>query len=117
MSFQTVVTTLLESCSGARGAAVIDPDGIPVVTVPHDATLEVLGAEYARVLRDVDEAGREFRHGTLEQFSIYSETTIVILTVITAGYFLVVVLDRDAVVGKARLLSRLTRERLFPEFT
>lgn len=117
MSFQNAVTTLLDSCAGARGVAVIDPDGIPVVTVPHDATLEVLGAEYARVLRDVDEAGREFRHGSLEQFSIYSESTVVILTVITAGYFLVLVLDRDAVIGRARMLSRLTRERLFPEFT
>ena len=62
-------------------------------------------------------AGREFRHGSLEQFSIYSESTVVILTVITAGYFLVLVLDRDAVIGRARMLSRLTRERLFPEFT
>jgi predicted regulator of Ras-like GTPase activity (Roadblock/LC7/MglB family) len=116
MSFESEVQSLLERCPGARGGAVIDPDGIPVVTEPRDRMLEELGAEYASVLRDVDHAGREFRHGGLRQLSIFAEDAVVVLTTISGGYFLVLVMDRDGLVGKARMLSRLTRERLFSEF-
>ncbi len=116
MSFESEVRSLLDRCPGARGGAVIDPDGIPVLTEPRDRMLEELGAEYANVLRDVDQAGREFRHGSLEQLSIFAEEAVVILTAIAGGYFLVLVMSRDGSVGKARMLSRLTRERLYTEF-
>jgi predicted regulator of Ras-like GTPase activity (Roadblock/LC7/MglB family) len=107
---------LLESCPGARGAAIVDPDGIPVVVAPPDGSLEILGAEVATILRDLAEAAREFRHGRLEQCSINAEDATIILTTITAGYFLVLVLARNGLAGKGRFLSRLTRSRLYSEF-
>ena len=116
MTFDEVVNGLLERCPGSRAAAIVDPDGIAVVSSSSDPGLEALGAEYAAVLREVDEAGREFRHGGLEQFFVSAENAIVVLTSIAAGYFLVLVLDRGGLVGKARFLSRLTSERLYPEF-
>ncbi len=116
MSFEQSIERLLASCPGARGAAVIDADGIPVVAYPRLASLEVLGAEFASILHDVGQAGRELQHGALQQISIYAEDVVVILTTITAGYFLVLVLEREAIVGKGRFLSRLTGGRLYPEF-
>ena len=41
---------------------------------------------------------------------------MVILTSLAAGYFLVLVLNRDGLAGKGRFLSRLTGERLYSEF-
>jgi len=116
VNFNDSVRDLLESCPGATGAAVVDPDGIPVVVSPKDGALEALGAELATVLRDLAEAAREFHHGSLEQFSIYAEDAIIILTTIAAGYFLVLVLSRDGLAGKGRFLSRLTGARLYSEF-
>ena len=116
MTFDDVVEELLAGCPGSRAAAIVDPDGIPVVTNPRGHSLEALGAEYAAVLREVDEAGREFRHGQLQQFFVTAEHANVILTAIAAGYFLVLLMDRDGLVGKARYLSRLVGERLYPEF-
>jgi predicted regulator of Ras-like GTPase activity (Roadblock/LC7/MglB family) len=116
VTFDEVVEGLLERCPGARAAAIVDPDGISVVSSSKDSGLEALGAEYAAVLREVDEAGREFRHGGLQQFFVTAENAVVVLTSIAAGYFLVMVLDRDGLVGKARYLSRLASERLYPEF-
>jgi predicted regulator of Ras-like GTPase activity (Roadblock/LC7/MglB family) len=116
VTFDDVVNGLLERCPGSRAAAIVDPDGIAVVSSPDDPGLEALGAEYAAVLREVDEAGREFRHGGLQQFFVTAENAVVVLTSIAAGYFLVMVLDRDGLVGKARYLSRLASERLYPEF-
>lgn len=116
MSFEEAVSNLLESCPGVRGAAIVDPDGIPVVTNPRDASMEVLGAEFANIVRGVDQAGREFSHGRLQQFSVYAENAVVVLTPMAAGYFLLLVVDRSGLVGKARFLSRLTGERLYSEF-
>lgn len=116
MNFDEPIQDLLARCPGARGAAIVDPDGIPVVVSPRGGTLETLGAELAGVLRDLGEASRELEHGALEQLAVYAEDAVIILTTIAAGYFLVLVLARDGLAGKARLASRLARARLYSEF-
>jgi predicted regulator of Ras-like GTPase activity (Roadblock/LC7/MglB family) len=116
VTFEESMKELLESCPGARGAAIVDPDGIPVVVNPEDESLEVLGAELATILHDLAEASRELQHGQLEQCSIFAEGAIIILTTIAAGYFLVLVISRDGLAGKGRFLSRLTSARLYSEF-
>jgi predicted regulator of Ras-like GTPase activity (Roadblock/LC7/MglB family) len=116
VSFEESMKELLESCPEARGAAVVDPDGIPVVVSPEDGSLEVLGAELATILHDLAEAARELRHGQLEQCSVFAEDAVIILTTIAAGYFLVLVISRDGSAGKGRFLSRIARARLYSEF-
>ena len=116
MNFEQEMLTLVERCPGSQGAAIVDPDGIPVALTPHDASLEALGTEFATIVAGVDRAGREFDHGELQQLLVYSEAAIVVLTSLAAGYFLVLVLDRTGLVGKGRLLSRLTGSRLYSEF-
>jgi predicted regulator of Ras-like GTPase activity (Roadblock/LC7/MglB family) len=116
VSFDEVVTELIERCPGADGAAVVDPDGIPVVVVPRDGNLEELSAEFASIVKSLEQAGREFRHGQMQQLSVFTENAIVILTSIAAGYLLLLVMSRQGLVGKARMLSRLASERLYSEF-
>ena len=116
MTFEESMKELLESCPGARGAAIVDPDGIPVVVSPEDGSLEVLGAELATILHDLAVAARELQHGQLEQCSVFAEDAVIILTTIAAGYFLVLVLGREGLAGKGRFLSRLVRSRLYSEF-
>jgi predicted regulator of Ras-like GTPase activity (Roadblock/LC7/MglB family) len=116
VNLDEAISTLVERCPGTRGAAIVDPDGIPVVASPRDASMEVLGAEFVTILREVDQAGREFRHGKLRQFSVFADEAIVIVTTMAAGYFLLLVLSSDAVAGRARFLSRLTGDRLYTEF-
>ena len=116
MNFEESMQDLLENCPGARGAAIVDPDGIPVVVTPRDGSMETLGAELAAILRDLAGAGREFQHGQLQQCSVFAEEAVIILTTITAGYFLILVLARDGLVGKGRYLCRLARTRLYSEF-
>lgn len=116
MNFEAEISGLVERCSGARGAAIVDPDGIPVVTIPESSTLEALGTELAAVVAGVERTGREFEHGGLEQLSVWAEDAVVLLTSLAAGYFLMLVLDRTALVGKGRLLSRVAGARLYSEF-
>lgn len=116
MNFDEVVADLLERCPGAAGVAVFDSDGIPVVAAPKGGNLEALSAEFAAIVTRLEQTGREFDHGQLQQLSVFAENTVVILTSIAAGYFLMLIVDRHGLVGKARLLSRLTSERLYTEF-
>lgn len=116
MNFEAEISRLVERCPGARGAAIMDPDGIPVVTIPESSALEALGTELATVVAGVERTGREFDHGSLEQLSVWAEDAVVLLTSLAAGYFLVLVLDRTALVGKGRLLSRVAGARLYSEF-
>jgi len=116
LNFEQEMINLVERCPGSRGAAIVDPDGIPVVLAPHDASLEALGTEFAAIVAGVERTEREFDHGELQQLSVYAENAAVILTSLAAGYFLVLVLDRSALVGKGRMLSRLTGSRLYSEF-
>jgi len=106
----------MEACPGARGAGLVDPDGIPLVLSPRDMSLEALGAEFASILRDVIEAGRELQHGDLRQVSVETENAHVVITATGGGYFLLLVLGHDSLVGKGKFLSRLAAERLYSEF-
>jgi len=116
VNFEEPMQRLLDECPGAQGAAIVDPDGIPVVVTPREGSLETLGAELATTLRDLAEAAREFQHGRLQQCSVFAENAIIILTTITAGYFLVLVMSRDGLAGKGRFQSRLVGARLHSEF-
>jgi predicted regulator of Ras-like GTPase activity (Roadblock/LC7/MglB family) len=116
VNFSDALENLLARVPGARGAAIVDPDGIPVVITPDKGTLEALGTEFAAIVGSVETTGREFHHGGLQQLSIYAEHAVVVLTTLAAGYFLVLVLNRDGLAGKGRFLSRLTGERLYSEF-
>jgi predicted regulator of Ras-like GTPase activity (Roadblock/LC7/MglB family) len=116
VNFEDSMQQLIEDCPGARGAAIVDPDGIAVVAIPREGSLEALGAELAAILRDLAESAREFQHGRLKQCSVFAEDATIVLTTIATGYFLVLVLSRDGLAGKGRFLSRLARERLHSEF-
>ena len=116
MSFDDAVRELIERCPGAQGAAIVDPDGIPVTVIPNGTGIDALGAELATIIRGVDDAGREFNHGPLEQFSVFTERSVVILTTMASGYFLLLLMNRGGIVGKGRFLSRLIRDRLYSEF-
>ncbi len=116
MTFEETVKDILETCPGTNAVAIIDPDGIPVVVKPLTPEVEVLGAEMAALIREMNDAGRELDHGALRQFSAAAERVQIVLTMMAAGYFLMVLMEPDAVTGRARLASRLAGERLHSEF-
>ncbi len=116
MTFEENVKSVMDACPGTQAVAIVDPDGIPVIVEPHQAEVEVLGAEMASLIREMNQAGRELDHGALRQFSAMADRVQIVLTTMAAGYFLMVLLEPGAVTGRARLASRLAGERLHSEF-
>jgi len=116
VNLEETIKEILTACPGAQSVAIVDPDGIPVVIEPPRPEVEILGAEMAAMVRDLNEAGRELDHGALKQFSVAADRIQIVLTTMAAGYFLMVLMEPDAVTGRARLASRLAGERLHSEF-
>jgi len=116
VSFQDAVAHLVDACPGAVGAAIVDPEGIPVVIEPRDAELEDVGAEFATIVREVEQAERELQHGTLQQFTVYAEDAALVVTLMSGGYYLVLQLEPTGLLGKGRFLSRVVGEQLYSEF-
>ena len=116
MNFDAALNELFDRLPEAHGVAVMDPDGIPVVMRPAVPELEVVGAEFANVLREIDHAQRELNYGALSQVSVRATERLLVLTTIIDGYFLLVLTDRSCAGGRVRFLSRLYSERLIPEF-
>ncbi len=116
MEFEATVSEVVERCPGAQAAAIVDADGIPVVVVGGEEHLEELGAQYSTVLREIERAARELDHGKLQQVQVEADSLAVVLTAISAGYFLIVLLHSSAIMGQARFVCRLASQRLYPEF-
>ena len=114
--FDEAVQDLLTRCPGSRAAAIVAPDGIPVVAEPSISEMELLGAELANIVREMEQSGQELHHGRLQQFVVEAENAQVLLTTMSEGYFLLMLLDSDAIIGRAKFVCRVAGERLRSEF-
>jgi len=112
---QDVLLKLLENCPDAEGAALMDPDGIPVLVEPRSYDVEVLGAEMASMVQEMAAASRELQHGSLKQLEVATEKQKLLLTTIVEGYFLLLFMEAQAVAGRAKFYSRVAREALYSE--
>ncbi len=113
---QKVLQKLLQGCPEAEAAALMDPDGIPVLVEPRSYDVEVLGAEMASMVREMEDASRELQHGKLRQLEVCTDSRMLLLTTIVEGYFLLIFLEAQAVAGRAKFYSRVAREALYSEF-
>jgi len=116
MSFESTVSEIVSSCRGALGGAIVDPDGIPVVTVSDDPTMEEIGAEFAAVLREMAQAERELDHGDVHQLIVETRDSATVITLIGGGYFILLQMESGGLLGKARFLTRVAAERLRSDF-
>ncbi len=116
MSFEATVARLVEDCPGVVGGGIVDPDGIPVVTVAAEASIEETGAEFAAILREMAQAERELDHGEVRQLTVETQDSATVLTLIGEGYFILLQMESGGLLGKARFLSRVAAEKLRADF-
>jgi len=116
MTFENALADI-RRCDGVSLMAIADRDGIPVTSWgerPQD--VEEWIAEYSTFLREVTSANRELQLGELDQIMVAAEREVVLITGISGGYFLMVVVRRDGNPGKARFACRTAAFRLRGEF-
>ena len=109
------LSTIQGRIEGAIALSLVDGDGIPVESVSSDPDLdlEVLAAEMLAQVRLISDQNRELAVGAVQQFSVTTDRISLLISVVAAGYYLLLVLHPEASYGRARF--ELKRARLLFE--
>ena len=90
--------------TGAQLVALVAVDGLPVESHGdrEGLDLDALAAELLAQVHTIGENHRELDMGQVHQFSVTTQSHTAMLGRLTQGYFLLLLLDRDASLGRAR---------------
>lgn len=117
-SFQEILDQLIERVPEALAATFSDRDGEPIcmrsLQVSNEA-LQLLGAYQQTVKRHLAQAIEEFDQGDIEQILFATPDHWIILQGAQEGCTLVLVLQRDGILGRARFEMSKTIEQLNQE--
>ena len=114
MSFESSLRTIVDECGGGIGIALMGSDGITIVQVrsetagesPLGGDLSVAGAEFGRILGDLRKASDSLGGGALSETVIHLARLTLIFRSIDDDVVLVLALQPDGNLGKARYLIR-----------
>jgi len=120
MNFEAILRAIVEGCGGGIGAALMGNDGIPIEEftasrAPNAASTRELeqpvevgiaGVEFGRILTEIRRASDALGGGSLEETIIRVKGFMLIFQPIDDENFLVLALERDGNLGKARYLMR-----------
>lgn len=110
MSLRESLNTILQNVDGALAAVVMAYDGIPIDEVTIEQTefdMQLLAVEYATVLKEIKRSVEVIKMGDLEEVSITTSRTSVIVRVLNDELFAALILKRGGNVGKGRYLLKI----------
>ncbi len=114
MSFGALLREIVVGCPGGVGAALMGSDGIAIEQVvaevspagPLSEDIGTAGAEFGRILDDIRKASDAVAGGAFVETTILLTRFTLIFRSVDEETFLVVVLNPDGNLGKARYLIR-----------
>lgn len=116
MGFREDLEGICGRVGGSFAASVMGFDGIPIETVEAAATpgveLQTLLVEYSGILSQVRQAAEQLQMGSASEVSIRTEKMVAVARLLTPDYFVVVALDPEGNVGRARYELRVASGRL-----
>jgi predicted regulator of Ras-like GTPase activity (Roadblock/LC7/MglB family) len=114
MSFTASLREIVENCGGGVGAALMGNDGIAIAQVlvspapegPLREDIGTAGVEFGRILDEIRKAADALAGGAVVETVVRLARFQLIFCPADADSFLVVVLEPDGNLGKARYLIR-----------
>ena len=105
------LNALLGRIDGALAVSLVAADGIPVATAGGDDAFDVdaLAAELLTQVRAISDEQRDLDVGEVEQYSVSTDRYTILIGLLQAGYYLLLVLSREASYGRARFELRRAR--------
>ena len=117
--FGELLESITGKVEGTIGALVMGMDGISVEKCsPGESAnnIESLAAEYTPLLRASSTASQDIGQGPLEELIVSTDSNIIAIRMITAEYFLLLLLNKDGNIGRARFELRKAKQALVKEF-
>jgi len=108
--FKSILQTIVEETPGAQAAILMGCDGIAVDSFTlqgenSDGSQAVV-VEFASVVREVAHTAALLSVGQLEEIAIKCESMTIILTMLTAEYFVALLIQSGGVAAKGRYVVR-----------
>ncbi len=110
MSLRDTLNTVVHSVDGALSAFIMAYDGIPIDEVAveqEEFDLQLLSVEYASVLKEIKLATEVIKAGDLEEISIATTRTRIVVRVLNDDLFSALIMKSDGNFGKGRYLLKL----------
>ncbi len=110
MDFLDILKDMVEGIPGGYAATMMGTDGIAVrnyVRSGLDCDIETIGVEYVRILGEIEKVSRTLELGDVEEVVIGLDGNTVLLRPVPPDYFLALVVDGDAILGKARYVLKM----------
>jgi predicted regulator of Ras-like GTPase activity (Roadblock/LC7/MglB family) len=120
MSLREALNTIVQSVDGSLAAIIMAYDGIPIdeVTVEQsEFDMQLLSVEYATVLKEIKRAVDVIKMGDLEEVSISTTRTCVVVRVLNDDLFAALIMSRDGNIGKGRYLLKLKSYEILRELS
>lgn len=118
MIFNSQFETLLERLENSMACMLMGFDGISVVSVAKEGMeldLEMMGAEISAFVNQLRKASFVAQFGVTREFTFRSESSTILLRVLTDDYFVALVVKPEAHIGKGRFLLSLIEEEMVKE--
>jgi predicted regulator of Ras-like GTPase activity (Roadblock/LC7/MglB family) len=114
MSFASILQEIVDDCGGGLAAALMGADGISIEQVEASGELreslsdgvDVLGVEFGRILDEMRKASDSVGGGALEEVSVRLSNFWVLMRMVDEETYLVLAIEPDGNMGKARFLMR-----------
>ena len=117
MSFKNELSALVQSVPGALGAILADWEGEAVDQVSRmdDYQLKVIGAHKGVILTNLREVVKRLQGDSLREILITTEKNQTLILPVTDDYFLVLLLEKEGLLGRALFEARRCLEILKKE--
>ncbi len=110
MSLRDSLNTIVKSVDGSLAAIIMAYDGISIdeaVVDQSEFDMQLLSVEYATVLKEIKRAVDVIKMGDLEEVSIATSRTCVVIRVLNDDLFAALIMRRDGNIGKGRYMLKL----------
>ena len=117
--FNKVLEELISRVEEVQGAAMIGVDGIPIAEIPIRAgiDLEKIAAECTTLIKTAVATGRALDHGMPQELVLKCREAQTLLCAVTPEYYLCLVMDVQALTGRARYELQRACRRLEGEMS
>jgi predicted regulator of Ras-like GTPase activity (Roadblock/LC7/MglB family) len=120
MSLRVLLNSIVQGVDGALAAVIMAYDGIPIDEVAVEQSefdMQLLSVEYATVLKEIKRAVDVIKMGDLEEVSISTARTCIVVRILNDELFAALIMSRDGNIGKGRYMLRLKSFEVLRELT
>lgn len=120
MSLRDSLSTIVNNVDGALVAIIMAYDGIAIDEVEVEQSefdMQLLSVEYATVLKEIKRAVEVIKMGDLEEVSISTTRTTVVVRVLNQDLFAALIMSRDGNIGKGRYMLKLKSYEILRELS